>query len=288
MSVNTAWLISIGVSIAAYIAAPFCGVLHYLYTKEWTVCRATYTEDSFMKWWARLFIAAHVAVSCVLVLFFDTRWLIAHVIIAAILTLATISSLKRGETVEEYREGEKAENTYLAGLLYLTALLLVGMVAVMVNGEKAEDAKFTQPVTHYVDADDRKIEGETHAYPISNLRINPEGTTYRWVEKRSDGTLTTRKVHKGALDKPMEVAVKDDLPATDTEARVERRYEYALNPEGIAAGHKECISPISYEKADVTLYDSCVRNVTVKFVRAETIIHVPAGSAEKAVPVVAE
>ena len=287
MNVNTAWLIATVVSIATYIIAPFVACF-IIYTKEWTVYRATYTGTSFIKWWARLFIAAHVAVSCALILFFDARWLIAHVIIAAILTLAAIGSLKRGETAEEYREGEKAENTYLAGLLYLTALLLVGMVAAMVNGEKAEDAKFTQPVTHYVDADNRKMEGETHAYPISNLRINPEGTTYRWVEKRSDGTLATRKVYKGSLNEPVEVTVKDDLPATDMEARVERRYEYALNPEEIAAGHKECISPISYEKADVALYGSCARNVTVKFVRAETIIHIPAGSAEKAVPVVAE
>ena len=108
------------------------------------------------------------------------------------------------------------------------------------------------------------------------------------MEKRSDGTLTTRKSVKKGTDGHWEVVVKDDLPATDTEARVERRYEYALNPEEIAAGHKECISPIRYEKADVALYDSCARNVTVKFVKAETIIHVPAGSAEKAVPVVAE
>lgn len=287
MDISATWLIATVVSIATYIIAPFVACF-IIYTKEWTVCRATYTETSFIKWWARLFIAAHVAVSCVLILFFDARWLIVHVIIAAILTLAAISSLNQGEAMEEYREGEKAENTYLAGLLYLTSLLLVGMVAAMVNGEKAEDAKFTQPVTHSVDADNRKMEGEAHAYPISNLRVNPEGTTYRWVEKRSDSTLATRKVYKGSLDAPMEVVVKDDLPATDTEARVERKYEYMLNPEEIAAGHKECLSPISYEKADVALYDSCARNVTVKFVRAKTIIHVPAGSAEKAVPVVAE
>lgn len=287
MDTNTAWLVATVVSIAAYILIPLI-VVTAIINKGWEVSRTTYAVNSFLRRWARLFIAAHVVVSCALVLFFDARWLIAHVIIAAIPTLAAISSLNQGETMEEYREGEKAENTYLAGLLYLTALLLVGMVAAMVNGAKAEDAKFTQPVTHYVDADNRKMEGETHAYPISNLRVNPEGTTYRWVEKRSDSTLATRKVYKGSLDAPMEVVVKDDLPATDTEARVERKYEYMLNPEEIAAGHKECISPIRYEKADVALYDSCARDVTVKFVRAETIIHVPAGSAEKAVPVVAE
>ena len=288
MDTNTAWLVATVVSIAMYILIPLI-VVTVIITKDWEVSRATYAVNSFLRRWARLFVAAHVAVSCVLVLFFDARWLIAHVIIAAIITLvAAISSFNQGGAVEEYKEGIKAEDVYLTGLIYLLSLLLVGMATSMVNGAKAEDAKFTQPVTHYVDADNRKMEGETHTYPISNLRVNPEGTTYRWVEKRSDGTLATRKVYKGSLDEPMEVVVKDDLPATDMETRVERKYEYALNPEEIAAGHKECISPIRYEKADVTLYDSCGRSVTVKFVKAETIIHVPAGSAEKAVPVVTE
>ena len=287
MNVNTAWLIATVVCIAAYVLIPLI-VVTVIITKGWEVSRTTYAVNSFLRRWARLFIAAHVAVSCVLVLFFEARWLIAHVIIAAILTLALVSIGRQAQTAVEHDESEKVEDTYLTGLAYLASLLCVGLMVTMVNGAKAEDVKFTQSVTHYVDADNRKMEGETHTYPISNLRVNPEGNTYRWVEKRSDGTLATRKAHKGSLDKPMEVIVKDDLPATDTEARVERKYEYMLNPEEIAAGHKECISPISYEKADVTLYDSCARNVTVKFVRAETIIHVPAGSAEKAVPVVAE
>lgn len=287
MDTNTTWLIATVVSIAAYILIPLI-VGTAIITKDWEVYRTTYAVNSFLRRWARLFIAAHVVVSCALVLFFDARWLIAHVIIAAILTLVVVPIGGQAQTEVECDESKKVEDTYLTGLAYLTSLLCVGLIVVMVNGAQAEDAKFTQPVTHYVDADNRKMEGETHTYPISNLRVNPEGTTYRWVEKRSDGTLATRKVYKGSLDAPTEVVVKDDLPATDTEARVERKYEYMLNPEEIAAGHKECISPIRYEKADVALYDSCSRNVTVKFVRAETIIHVPAGSAEKAVPVVAE
>ena len=287
MDTNTAWLVATVVSIAAYILIPLIAVTAIV-TKGWEVSRTTYVANLSLRRWARLFIAAHVVVSCVLVVFFGTHWLIPHVIIAAILTTVVVTLTRDNTETGRGEETQKAENTYLTGLIYLVALLLVGVATSMVNGAKAEDAKFTQPVTHYVDADNRKMEGETHAYPISNLRINPEGTTYRWVEKRSDGTLATRKVYKGSLNEPVEVTVKDDLPATDMEARVERRYEYALNPEEIAAGHKECISPISYEKADVALYGSCARNVTVKFVRAETIIHIPAGSAEKAVPVVAE
>lgn len=287
MDTNTTWLVATVVSIAAYILIPLI-VVTVIITKDWEVRRTTYAVNSFLRRWAHLFVATHVVVSCALVLFFDARWLIAHVIIAAILTLVIVSIGGQAQTAVECDESEKAEGTYLTGLAYLASLLCIGVVVVMVNGTQAENAKFTQPVTHYVDADNQKMEGETHTYPISNLRVNPEGTTYRWVEKRSDGTLATRKVYKGSLDAPMEVVVKDDLPATGTEARVERRYEYALNPEEIAAGHRECISPIRYEKADVTLYGSCSRNVTVKFVRAETIIHVPAGSTEKAVPVVAE
>lgn len=287
MDTNTAWLVATIVSIAAYILIPLIAVTAIV-TKGWEVSRTTYVANLSLRRWARLFIAAHVVVSCVLVVFFGAHWLIPHVIIAAILTTVVVTLTRDNTETGRGEETQKAENTYLTGLIYLVALLLVGVATSMVNGAKAEDAKFTQPVTHYVDADNRKMEGGTHTYPISNLRVNPEGTTYRWVEKRSDGTLATRKVYKGSLDAPMEVVVKDDLPATGTEARVERRYEYALNPEEIAAGHRECISPIRYEKADVTLYGSCSRNVTVKFVRAETIIHVPAGSTEKAVPVVAE
>lgn len=287
MDTNTAWLVATVVSIAAYILIPLIAVTAIV-TKGWEVSRTTYVANLFLRRWARLFIAAHVVVSCVLVVFFGAHWLIPHVIIAAILTTVVVTLTRDNTETGRGEETQKAENTYLTGLIYLVALLLVGVATSMVNGAKAEDAKLTQPVTHYVDADNRKMEGETHAYPISNLRVNPEGTTYRWVEKRSDSTLATRKVYKGSLDAPKEVVVKDDLPATDTEARVERNYEYALTPEEIAAGHKECISPIRYEEADVALYDSCARNVTVKFVRAETIIHVPAGSAEKAVPVVAE
>lgn len=287
MDTNTAWLVATVVSIAAYILIPLIAVTAIV-TKGWEVSRTTYVANLSLRRWARLFIAAHVVVSCVLVVFFGAHWLIPHVIIAAILTTVVVTLTRDNTETGRGEETQKAENTYLTGLIYLVALLLVGVATSMVNGAKAEDAKFTQPVTHYVDADNRKMEDGTHTYPISNLRINPEGTTYRWVEKRSDSTLATRKVHKGSLDAPMEVVVKDDLPATDTEARVERKYEYMLNPEEIAAGHEECISPIRYEEADVALYDSCTRNVAVKFVRAETIIHVPAGSAEKAVPVVAE
>jgi hypothetical protein len=162
MDTNTAWLIATVVSIAAYILIPLI-VVTAIITKDRQVSRTTYAVNSFMRRWARLFVAAHVAVSCVLVLFFDARWLIAHVIIAAIITLvAAISSFNQGGAVEEYKEGIKAEDVYLTGLIYLLSLLLVGMATSMVNGAKAEDAKFTQPVTHYVDADNRKMEGETH------------------------------------------------------------------------------------------------------------------------------
>ena len=281
MEINSTWLIVEGLIVAAYLITPFV-VAATIITKHEETCRATAVTNSFMRWWARLFILAHTVILCTVALLFGAYSLIVHIVVAAIVTLAIIAT---SNSEAEDDETEKATNTYLYGFCYLVIVILVGVLHMTINNIPKENARFTQPVSHYADADDHKLEGNTHTYPISNLRISTDGNTYRWVERKEDGTLHTRKASK-LTTMPSEVIVKDDLPATDTEARVERRYEYLLDPAGIAAGHKECIFPGS--AVDVTLYNLCGRNDTVKFVRAETVIHVPQGSGEKMLPVVAE
>lgn len=281
METNSTWLIVEGLIVAAYLITPFV-VAATIITKHEEVCRTTAVMNSFMRWWTRLFILAHTVILCAVALLFGAYSLIVHIVVAAIVTLAIIAT---SNSEAEDDETEKATNTYLYGFCYLVIVILVGVLHMTINNIPKENARFTQPVSHYVDADDHKLEGDTHTYPISNLRISADGNTYRWVERKEDGTLHTRKTQK-LTTMPSEVIVKDDLPATDTEARVERRYEYLLDPAGIAAGHKECIFPGS--AVDVTLYNLCGRNDTVKFVRSETVIHVPQGSGEKMLPVVAE
>lgn len=151
-------------------------------------------------------------------------------------------------------------------------------------GQEAEKAAYNQTVTYYLDANGRKLEGDTHTYPISSLRSNTSGDTYTWVERRDDGTLATRSVQK-VNDERYEVILKDDLPATDTEARVERVVEYQVKSADVAAGKDMCIS--TYASEDFGLYPRCdSKSANAKFAKARTIIHIPAGSVDKMVPVV--
>ena len=153
-------------------------------------------------------------------------------------------------------------------------------------GQEAEKAAYNQTITYHLDANEHKLEGETATYPINSLRTNNTGDTYTWVERKDDGTLATRSVQK-VNDDRYEVTLKDDLRATDTEARVERIIEYQVKSDAIAAGKEACI--YRYAPEDFGLYPRCDDgSKTVKFVKAHTIIHIPAGSVDKMVPVSSE
>lgn len=153
-------------------------------------------------------------------------------------------------------------------------------------GQEAEKAAYNQTVTYYLDANGRKLEGDAHTYPINSLRSNISGDTYTWVERRDDGTLATRSVQK-VNDDRYEVTLKDDLPATDREARVERVVEYQVKGADVATGKDMCIS--TYASEDFGLYPRCdSKSANVKFAKTRTIIHIPAGSVDKMVPVVSE
>lgn len=148
----------------------------------------------------------------------------------------------------------------------------------------AEMAAYNQTETAYLNADNRKLDSENHTYPISNLHINNTGDTYTWLERREDGTLTTRSV-KTTSDGRYEVALKDDLPATDTEARVERTVEYKVKSEDVNAGKEICDTTYSSSDPFINTLPKCDEGMTrAKFQKARTIIHNPAGSAEKMVP----
>lgn len=152
--------------------------------------------------------------------------------------------------------------------------------------KKAANATFDQTVTYHLDANGHKLEGDTHTYPINSLRSNTNGDTYTWVERKEDGTLATRSVQK-VNDDRYEVTLKDDLPATDTEARVERIVEYQVKGDAIAEGKDMCIS--TYASEDFGLYPRCdSKSANTKFAKARTIIHIPAGTVDKMVPVVSE
>ena len=190
--------------------------------------------------------------------------------------------------------GNSAEGAYCKTLLTAFACLaatasIAGLAIssnTTENAKKAANATFNQTVTYHLDANEHKLEGETVTYPINSLRSNTNGDTYTWVERKEDGTLATRSVQK-VNDDQYEVTLKDDLPATDTEARVERIIEYQVKSDAIAAGKEACI--YRYAPEDFGLYPRCDDgSKTVKFVKARTVIHIPAGSVDKMVPVSGE
>ncbi len=147
-------------------------------------------------------------------------------------------------------------------------------------------AKYDKTITYYMDGNNHLLEGDAHTYPVSSLRSNRAGTSYSWVERTNDGTITTRTADK-PRDAKYELTIKEDLPATDTEPRVERTLEYKVKSEDTNAGKEVCV-----EKRFDGLFSplpECDKDKTEgKLIKSRTIIHIPAGSFDKIVTVTSE
>lgn len=183
------------------------------------------------------------------------------------------------------------EEAYLyslfAAMIYFAVALLFVFLAVLQEEQKvereAENAQYNQTVTFYLDANENKVDTGNYSYPVNSLRTNNTGDTYTWVERKADGNLTARTIQK-VPDSTYEVTLRDDLPATDTEPRVERSVEYQLKGEEVNAGKEPCAS--RYDSKELTNYlPACDKDKTLaRLTKVRTIIHIPAGSADKMVP----
>jgi hypothetical protein len=183
------------------------------------------------------------------------------------------------------------EEAYLyslfAAMIYFAVALLFVLLAGLQEQQKAEreaeNAQYNQTVTFYLDANENKVDTGNYSYPVNSLRTNNTGDTYTWVERKADGNLTARTVQK-VPDSTYEVTLRDDLPATDTEPRVERSVEYQLKGEEVNAGKEPCAS--RYDSKELTNYlPACDKDKTLaRLTKVRTIIHIPAGSADKMVP----
>lgn len=171
--------------------------------------------------------------------------------------------------------------------LILTLASSAPILAVQKEAEQnAEEAKYDKIVTYYMDGSNHLLESDAHTYPVSSLRSNRAGTSYSWVERAKDGTITTRTADK-PRDAKYELTIKEDLPATDTEPRVERTLEYKVKSEDTNAGKEVCV-----EKRFEGLFSplpACDKGKTEgKLIKSRTIIHIPAGSFDKIVTVTSE
>lgn len=187
------------------------------------------------------------------------------------------------------------EEAYLysifSAMIYFAVPLLLVLLAGLQEEQKAEreaeNTQYNQTVTFYLDANENKVDTGNYSYTGNSLRTNNIGDTYTWVERKADGNLTARTVQK-VPDSTYEVTLRDDLPATDTEPRVERSVEYQVKGEEVNAGKEPCAS--RYDSKELTNYlPACDKDKTrARLTKVRTIIHIPAGSIDKMVPVTNE
>lgn len=169
----------------------------------------------------------------------------------------------------------------------LLFVFLAGFQEQQKADQEAENAQYNQTVTFYLDANENKVDTGSYSYPVNSLRTNNAGDTYTWVERKAGGNLTARTVQK-VPDSTYEVTLRDDLPATDTEPRVERSVEYQVKGEEVNAGKEPCAS--RYDSKELTNYlPACDKDkARARLTKVRTIIHIPAGSIDKMVPVTNE
>jgi hypothetical protein len=280
------WLIVTGVIGVAFFVI-FVGIIPSCISSQ---ARKDEEYDDDEAWENALVGMACFWAACILALFV-TAYALKNGVLGFATFIALIIAVV-GILLVALDPGYDPEEAYIkAGLGAIILLLMFALIPAMTilgneaNAKKlTENAKFDQAITYHLDANEHKLEGETVTYPINSLRSNPSGDTYTWLERKEDGALVTRTVQK-VNDDRYEVTLKDDLPATDTEARVERIVEYQVKSEYIAAGKEACID--KYAPDGFGLYPSCNDgSETVKFAKTRTIIHIPAGSVDKMVPVI--
>jgi hypothetical protein len=195
--------------------------------------------------------------------------------------------LVKGDIASKYKDSVLGVLALFAGVALMSVFTMQTMARI--ERHEAEEAAYNQVVTYHLDADGHKLEGDILSYPVSNLGTSISGDTYRWVERHSDGTLVTQVVKRTSANKSsFGVIVKDDLPAADTEARVERITEYKVKGADIAAGKKLCAYKSDLENLFNGLPECGDGMTRARFVKTQVIIHVPAGSADKMLPVVPE
>lgn len=185
---------------------------------------------------------------------------------------------------------------FRAFIIIILLVCVVGLVLSIIEmrkvtkeacGEEADNALYTHTVTYHLNADGNIMEGGNTSYPISNLRTNATGTRYRWIGRKKDGTLVTQTAR--IRNKPeYEVTLKDDLPVTDKEARIEHIVEYQVKGADLEAGKELCVLDSYYDPFDLFPVRGNMEESNARFLKSRIIIHIPTGSAETMLPIVNE
>ena len=170
--------------------------------------------------------------------------------------------------------------TAIVATLAATAPTIPSPSPKLVTGNSDTGVTFDKTITIQSDYDGRRLDDNTPGTPVTNITITQkehQGATYMWVEHQPGGELTTRTTNT----RP--VTIIEDLPETDTEARVTYTQTYLVDSAALAEGKPLCSAHGTLSPPDGQFCEG--GKVTAKpekgYGEITATIHVPKGKAEQ-------
>lgn len=171
----------------------------------------------------------------------------------------------------------------IAAIMVVTALVatLAGAVEPRTPPTPAPGTPtFDKTITIQSDYDGRRLDDNTPGIPVTNITITQkphQGATYMWVERQPNGELTTRTTNT----RP--VTIIEDLPETDTEARVTYTQTYLVDSAALAEGKPLCSAhgTLSPPKGQFCEGGKVTAKPEKGYGEITATIHVPKGKAEQ-------
>lgn len=170
----------------------------------------------------------------------------------------------------------------VAAIMVVTALvaILAGAVEPSRPPAPTPEPTFDKTITVHSDYDGRRLDDNTPGTPVTNITITQKSShtvTYLWVEHQSNGELTTR------TNNTRPVTIVEDLPETDTEARVTYTQQYLVDSAALAEGKPLCSAhgTLSPPKGQFCEGDKVTAKPEKGYGEITATIHVPKGKAEQ-------
>lgn len=148
------------------------------------------------------------------------------------------------------------------------------------TGNSDTGVTFDKTITVHSDYDGRRLDDNTPGTPVTNITVTQkvhQGATYMWVEHQPTGELTTR------TNNTRPVTIIEDLPETDTEAKVTYTQQYLVDSAALAEGKPLCSAHGTLSPPQGQFCEG--GKVTAKpekgYGEITATIHVPKGKAEQ-------
>lgn len=170
----------------------------------------------------------------------------------------------------------------VAAIMVVTALvaILAGAVEPSTPPTPTPEPTFDKTITVHSDYDGRRLDDNTPGTPVTNITITQKSShavTYLWVEHQSNGELTTR------TNNTRPVTIVEDLPETDTEARVTYTQQYLVDSAALAEGKPLCSAhgTLSPPQGQTCEGGKVTAKPEKGYGEITATIHVPKGKAEQ-------